>query len=104
MATVWITIPNDTLRVGDVPDITAGWPEIAEFALCFDGYAYAGSLEACKALAEWMRDDWRDIHQLPAHLSELRAALFYAAAAASAGEAAGILTCPLGNSKEYVEL
>ena len=55
----------------------SSWPEIAEFSLTYDGYAYTGSLEACKALAEWMRDDWRDIHQLPAHLSELRAALFY---------------------------
>ena len=77
MAYAWVAIPNNALRVADVPDITAGWPEIAEFSLTYDGYAYTGSLEACKALAEWMRDDWRDIHQLPAHLSELRAALFY---------------------------
>ena len=77
MATAWITIPNEALSVADVPDITAGWAEIAEFALCFDGYRYTGSLEACRALADWIRSEWRDICQLPAHLSELRAALFY---------------------------
>ena len=77
MVYAWVDIPNEALRVADVPDITAGWPEIAEFALTFDGYEYTGSLEACRALADWIRSEWRDICQLPAHLSELRAALFY---------------------------
>src|SRR5438034_11063609 len=77
MAYAWVAIPNNALRVADVPDITAGWPEIAEFALSFDGYEYTGGQRGCAALAEWMRDDWRDLHQLPAHLSELRAAVFY---------------------------
>jgi len=77
MATAWVDIPNEALRVADVPDITAGWPEIAEFALTFDGYEYTGGQSGCASLAEWMRDDWRDMHQLLAHPSELRAALFY---------------------------
>ena len=77
MATAWVDIPNEALTVADVPDIMADWPEIAPFALTFDGYEYTGGQRGCAALAEWMRDDWRDIHQLPAHLSELRAALFY---------------------------
>src|SRR6266487_1514974 len=77
MATAWVDIPNEALTVADVPDIMADWETIAPFALTFDGYEYAGSLEACGALADWIRSEWRELHQLPAHLSELRAALFY---------------------------
>src|SRR5439155_10121888 len=77
MVYAWVDILNEALTVDVIPDIMADWETIAPFALTFDGYEYAGSLQACRALADWIRSEWRDIHQLPAHLSELRAALFY---------------------------
>ena len=77
MVYAWVDIPNEALTVADVPDIMADWETIAPFALTFDGYKYTGGQRGCKALAEWMRDDWREASLLPAHLSELRAALFY---------------------------
>ena len=77
MVYAWVDIPNEALTVADVPDIMADWETIAPFALTFDGYEYTGGQRGCKALAEWMRDDWREASLLPAHLSELRAALFY---------------------------
>ena len=70
--------PSSPLSIADVPDITAPWyPTICQFALSFDGYAYA-SREHLMALADRQQDAfYRGGVLEPMPLNELRAALFF---------------------------
>lgn len=61
-------IPNEHLRTGDVPPPEAGWREIGEFALTFDGYERWGSFDACAEVAHARRHDTLD---------DLRTCLFF---------------------------
>ncbi|RMF79990.1 MAG: hypothetical protein D6744_08610 [Planctomycetota bacterium] len=60
-------IPNEQLRLEDLPPPDADWNTISEFALTFDGYDYWGSFEKCSAVSK--RPD-------PATLPEIRTCLF----------------------------
>ena len=56
----------------EIPDINANWDIIAEFALTFNGYHFAGSLTKLSLL-------WDKVAANPnnASLNELRACLFF---------------------------
>ena len=71
--------PSSPLSIADVPDITAPWPDICEFALSFDGYRFArGSREWLMFLADRQQDAfYRGGVLEPMPLNELRAALFF---------------------------
>ena len=73
-------IPTDSLRSPDVPMREAEWPVIARFALTFNGYEWAGSLEGCAELANSTRRayDHSPEHRLPElTLDQLRTCLFF---------------------------
>lgn len=61
-------IPNDELRLEDVPLPDADWSEFARFALTFNGYEICGSHKACAEIANERRDS---------NLTELRVCLFF---------------------------
>ena len=73
------TAPSSPLSIEQVPDITARWPAICEFALSFDGYRFArGSRDYLMALADRQQDAFHRGGVLePMPLNELRAALFF---------------------------
>ena len=61
-------VPNEQLRLEDVPLPDATWNEIGRFALTFHGYDACGSLHACAEIANARRNST---------LTELRACLFF---------------------------
>lgn len=61
-------IENIRLTLEDVPPPNAGWQEIQEFALTFDGYQFWGSFEKCAEIANAHRNH---------SLVELRTCLFF---------------------------
>ena len=61
-------IPNEKLTLEVIPQSDARRSEIESFALAFDGYAAAGSFEACAETAHSLRDKT---------LTELRITLFF---------------------------
>ncbi len=62
------TISNQDLTLESIPFPTATWDEIERFALTFDGYAAAGSFEACAEIANAQRRET---------LTDLRTCLFF---------------------------
>jgi hypothetical protein len=62
-------IPDEALRLGDVPPPDADWEEICQFAHTFDGYEYWGSFKRCVEIAN---------QRLDSTLAELRTSLFFA--------------------------
>ena len=67
-------VANGRLHVELVPDRTAPWEAVEEFALTYDGYAYWSDVVelAGRALRRWTRDG-----TLPDGIDELRACLFF---------------------------
>ncbi|MFM7815913.1 MAG: hypothetical protein ACKPGI_02980 [Verrucomicrobiota bacterium] len=61
-------IPNETLRPEDIPGPGAEWPDLAAFALTFDGYGVWDSFERCAEIANERRGET---------LTELRTCLFF---------------------------
>lgn len=61
-------ISNAQLKVAKMPPVDAEWADIDRFALTFDGYAYAGSIERCGEIANSRRH---------ATLSDIRTCLFF---------------------------
>lgn len=59
---------NGELKSEMLPGADASWFEIEKFALTYDGYTEAGSLEKCAAIANAKRNDTLD---------ELRTCLFF---------------------------
>lgn len=59
----------------EVPATDAEWPEVATFALTFDGYAALG--KSCGDLANDVRRRWDAARELPDDLSQLRGCLFF---------------------------
>lgn len=57
-----------SFRLEDVPDDSASWPTIANFAATFDGYSKWGSFERCAEIANARRHDTLD---------EVRTCLFF---------------------------
>ena len=67
------TIPNDALRLEQLPSPDADGTEVWRFADTFNGSKYWGSLDRCAEVAnEYFYDQQRD-----ANLTELRTALFF---------------------------
>jgi hypothetical protein len=64
------------LRFDQVPAVDATWGEIAEFALCFDGYEYKDGNERLKGFANEAFARWERSKELPDDLDDLRSALF----------------------------
>ena len=61
-------ITNEQLQLSDLPDASASWTEIGEFALSYNGFKAQGSFEACAKIANEERQDT---------LSDLRTCLFF---------------------------
>ena len=61
-------IDNDDLSPTDIPDASADWDVIGEFALSFPGYDIHGSFERCADIANEQRH---------ATLTDLRTCLFF---------------------------
>jgi hypothetical protein len=67
------TIPNDALRLEQLPSADADGTEVWRFADTFNGSKYWGSLDRCAEVANvYFYDQQRD-----ANLTELRTALFF---------------------------
>ena len=64
------TLPNSELDLEKIPDPDGDLSGWVRFAHSFDGYEFAGSLEACAAIANGGK---------ASSLSELRCALFFEA-------------------------
>jgi hypothetical protein len=62
------TIPNDALRLDDLPPPDADWPEVWRLADTFNGYKHWGSFERCAEVANERRDST---------LTDLRTCLFF---------------------------
>ena len=60
-----------------VPDPTAPWRKLAEFALTFDGYAKFGGFDRLSTMANAAAKAWRERGSLPATLEEARGSLFF---------------------------
>jgi hypothetical protein len=67
-------VPNDKLRLEDVPPADADWTEHAAFAHGFFGYEEVPSLAA---VANAASKRFRETGEVPAALTELRACLFF---------------------------
>jgi hypothetical protein len=63
-----LEIPNDQLKLSDVPAPEADWDTIAEFGLTFNGRKELGSIEACAKIMKAQRHET---------LRDLRVCLFY---------------------------
>ena len=61
-------IPNNQLKLADIPPRGSAWSEIVRFAYTFDGYRHWGSRELCAEVAQ------KRCHQT---LSDLRTCLFF---------------------------
>jgi hypothetical protein len=61
-------IANKDLTLADIPSVDAGWDELGEFALTFDGYRVWGSFEKCAEIANSRRQE---------SLTDLRTCLFF---------------------------
>ena len=68
---------SDKEHLTDVPGEDADWPEIAKFALTFDGYEFCGSLEKCSQLAHRVRKLVEASRECSLSIPEARACLFY---------------------------
>ena len=64
----WKHIPNESLKVEQVPPDNADWSEIQTFALTYDGYTEFGSVAVIGKLAN---------KRCPSTLTEYRACLFF---------------------------
>ncbi|MGY1621047.1 McrC family protein [Geodermatophilus sp. SYSU D00965] len=60
-----------------VPDPTAPWWQLEEFALTFDGYAKFGGFDRLSNMANAAAKAWHDRGTLPATLEEARGSLFF---------------------------
>ncbi len=63
-------IPNQELHLDDISEDVSDWGEFIKFALTFNGYEAAGSLEKCIEIGKAKKDDT---------LTNLRICLFYEA-------------------------
>ena len=72
-----IEITNAQLTAQAVPAVNAGWSEIGEFALTFNGYAHWGSMEKCVEVAKQWGSAWQTHATLPETLTNLRTCLFF---------------------------
>jgi len=63
-------IPNEDLQMTDIPDDVSDWGKFIEFALTFNGYEAAGSLQKCVEIGKAHNDKT---------LTDLRTCLFYEA-------------------------
>jgi hypothetical protein len=72
-------IASADLRIRDIPDISAGYREIHEFALKFDGYEWANGLDRLAPLANRVRNLYMEERRLEDGLTldELRGCLFF---------------------------
>lgn len=61
-------ISNTELKLTDLPACGAGWNDISEFALTFNGYRELGSFDQCAEIANARRHD---------SLTDLRTCLFF---------------------------
>ena len=61
-------IPNDDIRLQDIPSQKADWSEIQHFALTFNGYGLHNSFEKCAQIANDRQHDT---------LTNLRICLFF---------------------------
>lgn len=81
MTVVWgiRDIASADLRIRDLPDISASYREIHEFALCFDGYEWAGGFDHLAALGNRVRDQYVEHRKLEDGLTldQLRGCLFF---------------------------
>jgi hypothetical protein len=70
-------IPDEELRLADLPADDAEELELHRFALTTNGFERLGSFAACAALAEAAIEAWRERRELPAALGDLRCCLFF---------------------------
>ncbi|WP_027482058.1 hypothetical protein [Deinococcus pimensis] len=70
-------IPNEQLRLTDVPAADASWYEIGTFALKFNGYEHRGSFNACADLANAALETFEEFGGVPTDLTDLRTCLFF---------------------------
>lgn len=70
-------IPNERLRPRDIPADGARVHEIERFALTYNGYEHAGSIQACADLTSGVRQRYLAHGELPDDLGDLRACLFF---------------------------
>jgi hypothetical protein len=68
-------VPNDDLRLEDIPMPEATWSEQSSFAYSFLAYDQIG--ERLSALAASASKAFRESGAVPASLTDLRACLFY---------------------------
>ena len=61
-------IPNDALRLEDLPPPNADWPAIWRLADSFNGYKHWGSFQKCSEIANQQSDST---------LTEVRTCLFF---------------------------
>ena len=62
------SIPNNQLKLGQIPSDDADWQTIGKFALLFSGYEHHGSFTKCAEIANDRRDET---------LTDLRTCLFF---------------------------
>ena len=60
-----------------VPDPTAPWWQLAEFALTFNGYTRFGGFDRLANTANAAAEAWHNRRALPATLDEARGSLFF---------------------------
>ena len=63
-------IPNQDLRLDDIPEDVSDWEAFLKFALTINGYEVVGSFEECVEIGKAKKDDT---------LTNLRICLFYEA-------------------------
>ena len=70
-------IPNEKLRATHIPALRAAfWPEIADFALTFDGYSRNRTAEECDIITQRVVKKFQKSGVLPKAMNDLRTCLF----------------------------
>lgn len=70
-------ILNNELKASDIPSREAGFGELCDFALTFDGYKHWGSFKKCSEVASKVSEEYQNGKNLVFSIDELRTALFF---------------------------